>query len=100
MNKYLDLVARLEKGETVTYIEHGNSMTPKLKSGVRVTVVPCKLEDLKIGDITFCKVRGKFYLHYVKATGQDGRVLIGNAHGWDNGWTRTVFGKLQSFVNP
>jgi hypothetical protein len=100
MSRYRELTNRLQAGETVTYVEHGNSMSPKMKNGVTVTVAPYKLEDLKVGDVAFCKVRGAIYLHYVKAIGQDGRVLIGNAHGHDNGWTRQVYGKLVSFQNP
>jgi hypothetical protein len=100
LSRYTELITKLQAGETVSYVEHGNSMKPKLQNGVTVTVEPCKLEDLRVGDITLCKVRGTFYLHYVKKIGQDGRVLIGNAHGWENGWTRAVFGKLQSYVNP
>jgi hypothetical protein len=94
------LSARLQAGETGTYKEHGGSMLPKLKSGVTVVVAPCKLEDLKVGDIAFCKVGRAHYLHYVKAIGQDGRVQIGNAHGHINGWTRRVYGKLVDFTNP
>jgi hypothetical protein len=100
MSRYNELCKRLAAGETVTYVEHGNSMSPRMKNGVTVTVAPCKLEDLKIGDVAFCKVNGAFYLHYVKAIGQDGRVQIGNAHGHVNGWSRRVFGRLTDFRNP
>lgn len=93
------LTAKLEAGETITYVEHGNSMSPRMRDGVKVTVAPCKLEDLKVGDVALCKVKGAFYLHYVKALGE-GRVLIGNAHGHLNGWTRRVFGRLTEFENP
>jgi hypothetical protein len=100
MSRYTDIVSRLQKGEMVTYKEFGNSMLPKLKSGVTVNVSPCKLEDCKVGDIVLSKVRGAHYLHYVKAVGSDGKVQIGNAHGHINGWTRSVFGRLESFNNP
>lgn len=68
-------------------------MLPKLKSGVLVTVEPCTANDVVIGDIVFAKVKGTYYLHYVKAI-NDGRVLIGNARGHLNGWTRSVYGKV------
>jgi len=100
MSRYSMLAARLEAGETVTYTEHGSSMQPRMKDGVVVTVAPCSLADLTVGDVAFCKVKGAFFLHYVKALGQDGRVLIGNAHGHLNGWTRRVYGRLESFRNP
>lgn len=100
MSRYTMLAARLQAGEIVTYKEHGSSMMPKMKNGVKVTVAPCSLEELKIGDVAFCKVGRAHYLHYVKAIGQDGRVQIGNAHGHINGWTRQVYGKLIDYENP
>jgi len=100
MSRYTEIVKRLQNGETVTYKEFGNSMLPKLKSGVKVTIAPYKLEDCKVGDIVLSKVHGAHYMHYVKAVSSDGKVQIGNAHGHINGWTRSVFGKLDSFENP
>jgi hypothetical protein len=100
MSRYGMLLDKLKNGESITYKEFGNSMLPTLKSGVMVTVSPCCISDVKIGDVVFCKVRGAFYLHYVKALGQDGQVQIGNAHGHINGWTKNVYGKLVSFENP
>jgi hypothetical protein len=100
MSRYIEIVKRLQSGETVTYKEFGNSMLPKMKSGVKVTVRPCKLEDCEVGDIVLSKVHGAHYMHYVKAVASDGKVQIGNAHGHINGWTRAVFGKLESFENP
>lgn len=69
-------------------------MTPRIKSRQLVTIEPCALEDLRAGDVAYCKVKGNFYLHLVKQIGDDGRVLIGNNHGHLNGWTRQVFGRL------
>ena len=100
MSRYTMLAAKLEAGETITYVEHGSSMMPRMKDGVKVTVMPCKLADLQVDDVAFCKVKGAFFLHIVKALGQDGRVLIGNAHGHLNGWTRRVYGKLVAYENP
>lgn len=100
MSRYNELSRRLAAGETVTYVEHGNSMMPKLRHGVTVTVAPCKLQGLQVGDIALCTVHGSFMLHYVKAIGQDGRVQIGNARNHINGWTRRVWGKLIHYENP
>jgi hypothetical protein len=100
MSKHSILAEKLNAGETIKYKEYGNSMLPKLKSGVEVVVEPCKLEDVKVGDIVFSKVKSAYYLHYVKQIGNDGRVMIGNAHGYNNGWTRKIFGKLIDFTNP
>lgn len=99
MGRNSDIAQRLQAGETVKTRLSGNSMTPIIKSKQLVTIEPCKLEDLKQGDVTYCKVRGNYYLHLVRKVGDDGRVLIGNNHGHDNGWTRSVYGKLTS-VEP
>jgi len=99
MSKHAVLSQKLQAGEQVTYREYGNSMLPKLKSGVLVTVSPCLLEEVQVGDVVFSKVRGTYYLHYVKAV-RDGQVQISNARGHINGWTRQVFGKLTHFENP
>jgi len=94
------LAAELQAGRSVTYTEHGNSMTPRLKDGVKVTVAPVKPEEIAIGDIVFCRVGGSHFLHMVKAIGQDGRFQIANARGFVNGWTRQVYGKLVYYMNP
>ena len=100
MSRYTEICKRLEAGETVTYVEHGNSMMPRLKNGVKVTVAPCTLADAQVDDVVLAKVKGSYFLHIVKAIGPDGKVLIGNAHGHLNGWTRRVFGKLVAWENP
>jgi exosome complex RNA-binding protein Rrp4 len=88
------IVERLQSGESVEYKPHGNSMTPRLESGQLVKVDPVKIEDVCVGDVVYCKVKGRTMLHLVTAVGQDGRVQISNNHGWVNGWTRIVYGKL------
>ncbi len=94
MGRNQQIARRLQDGEVVETRLSGNSMTPRIKSKQLVTIEPCKLEDLKQGDVAYCKVRGNFYLHLVKQVGDDGRILIGNNHGLVNGWTRQVFGRL------
>ncbi len=100
MSRYIELVEGLQKGETITYREFGNSMLPKLKSRVLVTVEPWTLEKCQVGDIVLAKVRGTHYLHYVKAISSQGEVQIGSASNHINGWTRQVFGKLIHYENP
>jgi SOS-response transcriptional repressor LexA len=86
-------IADVQRGQTVTFRPTGNSMTGIINSGDLVTVVPVKIEDVKPGDVVLCKVKGKEYLHLVKAKGSDGRVQIGNNRGNINGWTSAVYGK-------
>lgn len=78
-------IAALQRGETVQIRPHGPSMRPKVQDGARVTVAPCRAEDLRVGAIVLVRVRGRVYLHLIKAI--DGqRFLIGNNHGSINGW--------------
>lgn len=85
-------IEKLKKGETVKFRPHGNSMSGKIESGQLVTVEPAT--NPKIGDIVLCKVKGKEYLHLVKAISGN-RFQIGNNKGHINGWIglNQIFGK-------
>jgi len=83
---------RLKDGETFISREPGNSMTPRLKSRQPVTLAPITWDKVSVGSIVYCKIRGKCYTHLVKAIDQKRGVLIGNNHGYDNGWTKKVYG--------
>lgn len=88
------LIEKLQAGETVKFRPKGSSMEPKIKSGALVTVEPCAdINLIKTGDVVYCKVRGKVYLHLVSAK-KDNHLQISNNHGFCNGWTSTVYGKL------
>jgi len=85
---------RLQNGESFVTSEKGNSMTPLIKSGQEHKLAPAQWNTVEIGDIVYCKVKGKFYTHLVKAKNEDRGCLIGNNHGYDNGWTKQVYGKV------
>lgn len=85
---------RLMNGETFVTNEKGNSMVPLIHSGQDHMLAPIKLEEVEVGDIVYCKVRGKFYTHLVKAKNEDKGLLIGNNRGHNNGWTKQVYGKV------
>ncbi len=87
----------LEEGKEFVTSEKGHSMTPLLLSGQRHKLTPIKIEEVKVGDIVFCKVNGNYYTHLVKAVGSKG-VQIGNNHGRINGWTRMVYGKVTEIL--
>lgn len=89
------VVDQLRRGETVTFIAHGGSMTGKVDNGTRVTVRPVDGSTVKKGDIVVAKVNGRVYLHLVSAVA-NGSVQISNNKGKVNGWTshRNVFGIL------
>ena len=85
---------KLQNGETFVTSEKGNSMVPLIHSGEEHMLAPITLEEVEVGDIVYCKVRGNFYTHLVKAKNEQKGLLIGNNHGKDNGWTKAVFGKV------
>ncbi len=93
MANYLKASKDLSDGKTVVIRPRGNSMEPKIKSGQEVTIAPLKTPE--VGDIVLCKVKGKFYVHLVKAI-RDQSYQIGNNKGSINGWTKSVFGKVVS----
>jgi hypothetical protein len=88
-----ELVERLQAGETIQFRPVGNSMRPRIKSRQLVTVEPCDLESVEKGDVVYAKVGRRLVLHLCSAVAK-GRVQISNNHGFVNGWTSTVYGKV------
>jgi hypothetical protein len=78
-------IEALRRGEMVTITPRGSSMQGRVEDGQAVVVRPCDPSSLAVGDVVLCKVRGKQYLHLIKAI-DDGRFLIGNNRGHTNGW--------------
>jgi len=85
---------KLQKGETFITKEKGNSMVPLIKSGQEHKLAPITWEEAQVGDIVYCKVKGRFYTHLVKAKNPDKGCQIGNNKGGINGWTKQVYGKV------
>lgn len=93
MNKYHRLLDELDKTGTGKMKCFGSSMLPLLKNPSFNTYI--RMKSYKVGDIVFCKVRGRYIdAHKITKVGADGRFMISNNHGWDNGWTRTIYGKV------
>lgn len=89
-------IEKLKAGETVQFRPHGNSMTPKIKSGELCTVEPiADHAALEAGDIVLCKVNGSQYIHILSAI-QGPRFQISNNKGHVNGWVtaNAIYGKL------
>jgi hypothetical protein len=90
----IEIAQKLQSGEIIErYKEHGNSMIPIIKSGQPVKLEPVIGRTLKVGDIVFCKVRGNYYTHLIKAI-RGKQYQIGNNHGGINGWIskNSIFG--------
>ena len=79
---YID---KLLNGEVVEFRPRGNSMRGIVNSGDLVVVEPVK-KNINIGDVVLCRVRGREFLHKVKAINSKGQYLIGNNRGGTNGW--------------
>jgi len=89
---------RLLDGESFVTSEKGNSMVPIIKSGQKHILKPIKIDDVQIGDIVYCKVKGYFYTHLVKAIDKKKGCLIGNNKGKINGWTHNVYGVVDKIL--
>jgi len=90
------IAEQLRAGHVVTFRPHGHSMSPRIKDGQEVTVKPYLPSDrLRKHMVVLAEVNGHMFLHYIYKVSDD-RVLIGNAHGHENGWTtrNNVFGIL------
>ena len=61
-------IAKLQKGETVSFRPRGNSMSGKIESGQLCTVEPADSTTIKAGDIVLCKVRGLSLIHITEPT--------------------------------
>lgn len=91
-------VEKLEAGETIISKEPGNSMTPILASRQPVELTPTAWENVEVGDIVYCKVKGNYYTHLVKAKNEKRGVEIGNNHGHINSWTKNVYAKVTKIL--
>ena len=76
-------------------------MVPRIKSRELCTYAPVLTDDdVKEGDVVFCRVGGHYYTHLVhtKQKVADGsfRFQIGNMRGNINGWTglNNIFGRV------
>jgi len=87
-------IEKLLAGETIISKESGNSMLPIIKSKQAVKIEPTAWDKIKVGDIVYCKVKGHYYTHLVKAIDQNKGCLIGNNKGGINGWSKQIYGKV------
>lgn len=93
MNKYERLKTELETVGNGKMKAFGDSMLPILKNGSLLTFE--KSDDYQIGDIVFCKVKGRYIdAHKIIKTDKSKGFLIANNHGFENGWTKIIYGKV------
>lgn len=90
--KPLDIISRLNNGELVSIRLSGYSMKPLIHSKQKITL--SKPENtLKVGDIVFVKVKGKYYYHLL-SDNKDDLYQISNNYNHVNGWVNRskIFG--------
>lgn len=93
MNKYVRLLEDLKEKGTGKMKVFGQSMKPKIESGSLLTFEP--QTEYEIGDVVFCKVKGRYIdAHLITKKDKNKGYMISNNHGYDNGWTKTIFGKV------
>lgn len=85
----------LSEGYTVQFRPRGFSMTGKVDNGMLVTVSPILDQELSVGDVVLCVVKGNQYLHLIKAI-RGKEYQIGNNRGGINGWInkKKIYGVL------
>mgnify|MGYP000222757052 FL=1 len=93
MNKYERVITELNETGYSQMKVFGNSMTPILKSG---SLMSYKKElEYEIGQIVLCKVKGRFIdAHLITKKDLNKGYLISNNHNRDNGWTKTIYGRV------
>lgn len=86
-------IKELRAGNETAITPHGGSMKGLVESGDHVKLAPCDPTNLKIDDIVLVRVKGRVYLHLIKAIDK-GRYLIGNNRGGINGWVgrKAIYG--------
>jgi len=85
---------KLAAGDTFVTREPGNSMVPIIRHNQKHSLAPCKYDDVCVGDVVFCRVRGSYMTHKVTAVNCKRGVQISNNRGHVNGWTKNVFGRV------
>ena len=91
--KYKRAMEELESDGISKMKVFGSSMTPIIKSGSLLTFEVA--EDYEKGDIVFCKVKGRVVdAHLITQKSEQRGYLISNNHGYDNGWTHVIYGKV------
>lgn len=99
MSKYERMQQELAAQGRTQAKAFGQSMKPILESGSLLTFE--KRSSYDVGDIVFCKVKGRYIdAHKITKIDCQGRYLISNNHGHDNGWTGQIFGKVVIALLP
>ena len=83
-NKYERAIAALDSGKDAKMRVFGNSMVPLIKTKSVATYR--RTEDYQVGDVVLAKVKGNYLTHKLTKIDSDGRFMIANNKGRENGW--------------
>ena len=93
--RYLRLQEELATTGAGTLKTGGASMVPIFPAKTPVLMTYKRQEDYKVGDIVACFVRGRFVdAHWITAKDTNKGFLISNNHGYHNGWTHRILGRV------
>lgn len=94
MNWATPAIEALRAGQEPEIRPRGHSMSGKVESGDLVKLKKVLAQDINPGDIVLVRVKGRTYLHLVKAR-RGNRFQIGNNRGRINGWVgpHAIYGK-------
>lgn len=89
MNRELAVKILEEKNEVILTC-NGNSMTPLLHKGEKITIKKIAHSQLRKGDAVFVRINRNLQVHKLTAIDENqNRYQIGNAHGHINGWVKS-----------
>ena len=101
MNKYERVKKELLTGNESSMKVFGQSMTPIISSGTNLTFK--SFPEYEVDDIVFCKVKGRIIdahkIIKIRTVEDKKEYLIANNHGWENGWTKSIYGKVIKIGN-
>ena len=97
LGRYERVMAALAKGEHPTMRVFGNSMLPLIKTKSKLTFAATN--DYQVGDVVMCKVKGRkgnriIDAHKITKVDGQGRFMIANNRGRENGWATHIFGRV------
>ncbi|MGD9729891.1 MAG: S24 family peptidase [Nitrospiraceae bacterium] len=90
--RYERAIATLARGQDAQMRVFGNSMLPLIQT--KSTVTLRRTNDYQVGDVVFVKVGGNIYVHKITKVDEQGRYMIANNKGRENGWTSAVYARV------
>jgi len=91
-DKHERALADLADGRDHSMRVFGNSMTPLIRTKSKVTYRATN--DYQAGDVVLVKFKGNYLTHKITKVDSDGRFMIANNKGRENGWATQIYGRV------